>query len=855
MINTSTEWKEYVQTSSVFNIKGTLTATDGTSLSLTDDDFVLGSVVIGDAVSGTSTFDVGSVITNSFKATLVNDTDKFSDFDFEGARLTLYVGIESLNEYVRKGTFFIDRPTTVGRTIDINGYDKMDQLNTYYIGKTLDAYNNVIDITFPITSQNLVEAIMRWVGWTYEINTFWELGTPLTINEFEYDESTTCRQVLNWIMQLEGGFARINNLNALRCRWYDYSGWIDVDDLDGGLIAGWTTVDTADGGEVDPWDSTDEIVGGYSATWYFDTVSESALDLNDIRITGIRAYEDDTTDEFSFTTVGEDGYILEVRNPLVKVATDGTHIGTKAVANHLYKRVGRMGFRPFHAQIFGDPSIEAGDSCVICDYKGNMYLSLVTQSNFTLGGFQTIGCYAESQSAKGVSYASETTSAIQTAVRAAYDYLQAKKISADYITSGTIEGSIIAKNLTMEGGRINIQTSSETTDEITLQAETTDGLSSVTLSPISLSKQIDGVRRFYLGTSGTTTGGSLILRDPDGNVAATLSAATAGDGTLNLHTGGNLGVNISGYQKSVTTYDNNQHPTAMFGSGTSGGYLTIRNSNNQMAGTLYGGSGNDGTLNLYDGSGNLSHNLSGGGREISVYDSNGTKEVVIGSGNGITYGDISLRNNGVERFNIGYGGGYIYGYNQDGAYSFTLGSGNGAYGINNFFDGTRLRIGINASTGGLTLRNTAGTTTINCLGNTGAITCVSLTQTSKEEAKTRIKKAPNCLDEVMSTDILTYILKADKQTTEEVIDEETGEVIDVIVKKNENPPTRYGVIIDSEKYGCTPLIHNGEGVDTYSMVSVLWKAVQEQQGIINEMKSDIETLKAQIEEIKNGNTN
>lgn len=100
--------------------------------------------------------------------------------------------------------------------------------------------------------------------------------------------------------------------------------------------------------------------------------------------------------------------------------------------------------------------------------------------------------------------------------------------------------------------------------------------------------------------------------------------------------------------------------------------------------------------------------------------------------------------------------------------------------------------------------------------NPSGITTPNVTQTSLESIKKNISKYNgSALDIINSSNIYTYNLKSEKDTD----------------KKH------YGFII-GEKYK-TPnevIANSGEGIDIYSMCSILWKAVKEQQKQIEELK-------------------
>lgn len=100
-------------------------------------------------------------------------------------------------------------------------------------------------------------------------------------------------------------------------------------------------------------------------------------------------------------------------------------------------------------------------------------------------------------------------------------------------------------------------------------------------------------------------------------------------------------------------------------------------------------------------------------------------------------------------------------------------------------------------------------------GTSGNITCVSLTQTSLAEKKKNFEKLENALDIVKDTDIYKYNMKDEKETDKKHIG--------FVIGENFN----YREEITSAK---------NDGADNYSMISVLWKAVQEQQEEIEELR-------------------
>ena len=100
----------------------------------------------------------------------------------------------------------------------------------------------------------------------------------------------------------------------------------------------------------------------------------------------------------------------------------------------------------------------------------------------------------------------------------------------------------------------------------------------------------------------------------------------------------------------------------------------------------------------------------------------------------------------------------------------------------------------------------------------GSIVCTSLTQTSSEDKKKNFEKLENALDIVKDVDIYKYNMKDEKETDKKHI----------------------GFVIgDNFKYREEITSKSNEEAEIYSMISVLWKAVQEQQKEIEELKKVI----------------
>lgn len=453
MISTSSAWKEYIKDSSVFHVKATMTG--GSTLQLTDSDFMMGSVSFTDSMSGMNEIALGAVVTNTFNATLNNNDGKFDSWDWTEIEVWFGIEVNGNEEWIKRGKYTIDRPSSIGNTIKIECYDYMDKLNTYY--------SLVTDITYPLEASRLVYYMCQYCGVDYDFSgtTGWQFDTSFNVGTAFADlndEATTCRQVLSWILQTMGGYARINpSTGYLECKAWNRSQLSPADEITGGIFNVWNAVATTEGGSMNPWSVVADSNGGTyfdGGAYALEKIKRQTIMIDDITVTGIRAFTYNTVDEFDFATAGSGGYILAIQdNPLV-----GSGVGSdkQTIADRVWANVQGLSVRPFNASMFGDPSIEAGDTIVLRDAKDNYYVSIITNLTFSLGNDMRVSCDAETAESNQLQTANPTTSAIKGAVTAAYDYITAKKISADYITAGTlgVNGKITATDLEITGGEV-----------------------------------------------------------------------------------------------------------------------------------------------------------------------------------------------------------------------------------------------------------------------------------------------------------------------------------------------------------------------------------------------------------------
>ena len=95
MIPVSNEYRrQLISGNRNYVIKVNVTLEDGTPLVLTNEHIWDNGIVLDNAISSDSSFDIGCAIVGSLKVVIDNIKGNFSTYDFYNAKLTLYMGVE-----------------------------------------------------------------------------------------------------------------------------------------------------------------------------------------------------------------------------------------------------------------------------------------------------------------------------------------------------------------------------------------------------------------------------------------------------------------------------------------------------------------------------------------------------------------------------------------------------------------------------------------------------------------------------------------------------------------------------------------------------------------------------------------
>ena len=396
MINVSNEFKKLMNVRTDFKENAEITFADGTVLELTEKDFTVSNNSVTDA-SETSGIPLGVSVCRSIQIELMNDDDRFSEYDFFGATIRLYLTFQ-LSETVEKieyGTFTVLTPETYGTTVIITALDDMYKADRDYS----------TNITYPTSLQTILVDACN----TLDI----PLGsTSFTNSDFVVNEKPTgitFRQLFGYIAMIAVGNARIDTTGRMRILSYDFEKLERVSQvIDGGIYSPWNNPIDLDGGSFSPWNLGDVADGGtfIDRNEYHSLSNWSNLkvDTDDVVITGVQTTYTDVENEEHTVMYGVEGYVLAVENPLI--------VGQEEFAVGLIGNVMVGGrFRQFIGDLVSNPTIEFMDIAVIADRKGNMYASFMTDIAFQFFGFTTLKNSAEPalrNSAKTYSDATKT---------------------------------------------------------------------------------------------------------------------------------------------------------------------------------------------------------------------------------------------------------------------------------------------------------------------------------------------------------------------------------------------------------------------------------------------------------------
>lgn len=444
----SNRWKEKVKNGmDVQYLKyADITLTDGTVLNLTSANLWQNGMEFEDSVSNDSSFDIGSAIINVLNLSINNFGGEYSDYDFEGAEVICYVGLQIENEdtselldsageqildstgdtiIVHKNAVIektrictvtvIEQPEDETVTIDLTCEDNMRKFDRNYSDSKLK---------YPATRGQIVRDACEVCGVTLQTTSFDR--DDYIVQNRPNDEALTFRQVLQWVAQIGCQWMRCDEYGRLCIGWYSS---INEEEL---IINDLGVLKTQDDSNISlELSSANGILSANNGTFLendgilrlfatdekgniseIETTYGFTPHHTDVVITGVKVteYSESSSDNPQTYMVGTEGYVLGISgNKLIRVG-DG-----QTIASIISEKCVGMRFRPFESECPTDVALEAGDSLIIVDRNGKIYTSLLTTTTLKPGSGQKIACNAKSAAKNSSTQYSQATQAFVTA--------------------------------------------------------------------------------------------------------------------------------------------------------------------------------------------------------------------------------------------------------------------------------------------------------------------------------------------------------------------------------------------------------------------------------------------------------
>lgn len=416
MRNLSSRWKEKVKNGmDVHYLKyADITLTDETVLNLTNADLWQNGMTFEDSVSGDSSFDIGSAIINVLTLSINNFEGQYSDYDFEGAEVVCYIGLQFDDGIIEKTRIctatVVEQPEDETVTIDLTCEDNMRKFDRDYSDSKLQ---------YPATRGQIIRDACEVCGVTLQTTSFDRDDYIVQIRPD--DDALTFRQVLQWVAQIGCQWLRCDEYGRLNVGWYSNFNEIDMTVDENGvlkaenenLLCSDETV-YAEKGIFVTNDGTLRLYAtdGKGNVSEIDSTYGFTPQHTDVVITGLKVteYSDSTNEEPESYMSGTEGYMISVSDNKLIRKGDG-----QTVASIIGEKCIGMVFRPFESECPTDVALEAGDSILIKDRNGKLYNSYLTTTTLKPGAGQQIACNAKSAAKNSSTRYSQITQVYVTA--------------------------------------------------------------------------------------------------------------------------------------------------------------------------------------------------------------------------------------------------------------------------------------------------------------------------------------------------------------------------------------------------------------------------------------------------------
>ena len=209
------------------------TLADNTVFDVRNDQLWDDGLHIDDAVSNDNSFQIGAAIINQCKIVLNNIYHDFSEYNFDGAKIVVYTGLNDLDdgsdEEIKLGTYEVDETSYDGSLITLTCLDNMSKFDNAY----------ETNLQFPATLYQIVADACNICGVDLDTSSLNFPHKDYIVSTKPSRDNTTFRQVISWTAQIACCFARCNVDGNLEIRWYNTDEFDNfTTGIDGGVFDG-----------------------------------------------------------------------------------------------------------------------------------------------------------------------------------------------------------------------------------------------------------------------------------------------------------------------------------------------------------------------------------------------------------------------------------------------------------------------------------------------------------------------------------------------------------------------------------------------------------------------------------------
>ena len=348
MYPVSADYKEKIKENNrLFECKIQIQHSKGV-LELDDKDIVQGSLTYTESSQSGEEFTVGGTVASDISFSILNKPE-YNDIQFMGATVLVNIGLliqegaeahflqpsqpskmpgfDEKWEWVPLGIFHIDYVKRLRNTIELKAIDNMINLDKPY---------SLSKLSYPATLYQIYVNACNVCDIPVGTTSFPNMD--YVVNERPQDD-LTFRDVVGYVAELAGCFAKCNRYGELELKWYQPT---DI------------VISPANRFSFKP---SDDIV----------------------QIKGVMYSTEDTS-----YLAGSDEYAIDLsENPLLQ----GDY---ETVLPNIYNNVKDTVFTPYECSWQGNPALEAGDMISHIDRDGKVYNTLVTSSTFKYRGASTL---------------------------------------------------------------------------------------------------------------------------------------------------------------------------------------------------------------------------------------------------------------------------------------------------------------------------------------------------------------------------------------------------------------------------------------------------------------------------------